>query len=179
MHGPRAVRDKRRTQSQGTSPSSPSYICMSSTSTSSYHSTIDSLFIDNTIDLTADKDVSPIIINLTNSDAASPTIVNLTADNDTSPITKQELQQVLHRFPLNVEPARLSPDVHGFTAPAGLLDAPRGFDPTPDPDGTKEYFILHREEGWVCNSHPLMQTKVARLLTALPDHIMDSHGLCD
>ena len=83
--GLNAMRDKRRTQNQGTS-SSPTSICMSSTS-SSYHSTIDSPFIDNTIDLTADEDVSPVIINLTNSNAASPTVVDLTNDDDTTPIT--------------------------------------------------------------------------------------------
>ena len=142
---------------------------MSSTSLSSYHSTINSPFIDSTIDLTINEDVSPTVIDLTNSNAASLTVVNLTADDDTSPITKQELQQVLHCFPLNPKPARLSPDIHGFAAPASLLDTPRGFDPTSDPDGTGEYYILHTKEGQVCNLQPLTQTKVAGLLAALPD----------
>ena len=141
---------------------------MSSTP-SSYHSTIDSPFIDNTIDLTADNDVSPTIIDLTNSNATSPTIIDLTVDDDTSPITEQELQQVLHHFPLNPKPARPSPDIHGFAAPAGLLNTPRGFNPASDPDGTGEYYILHNEEGRVCNSQPLTQTEVAGLLAALPD----------
>ena len=114
----------------------------------------------------------PMSFDLTTSNTTSPTVVDLTTDDDTSPITNQELQQVLHRFPLNPKPARLSPDVHGFAAPAKLLDAAQlsmGFDPTPDPDNTRSYHILHPEEGWVCNLQPLMQTKVAGLLTALPD----------
>ena len=165
-NGPQTAGDKRRTQSQGMSSSSSSHICMSST----YHSTLNSPFIDNTIDLTIDDNVLPSIIDLTTSNAASPTIVDLTTDNDTSPITDQELQQVLHCFPLNPKPARLSPNVHGFAAPPKLLDTSRvGFDPTPDPDNTREYHILHAEEGQVCNLHPLTQTKVAGLLAALPD----------
>ena len=166
---PMAMRDKRRTWSQGMS-SSPSYIHMSSTSSpSSFHSTINSPFINNTIDLTANKDVSPIVIDLTNSNATLPTIAGLTADDNTSPITNQELQQVLDHFPLNPEPARLSPNIPGFAAPAGLIDAPRGFNPAADPEGTGEYYILHSEEGQVCNSQPLTQTKFAGLLAALPD----------
>ena len=126
---------------------------MSSTSSpSSFHSTINSPFIDNTIDLTTEEDVLPMVINLTHSNAASPTVVDLTNDNDVTPITKQELQQVLHRFPLNAEPARLSLDLPGFAAPPGLLDAPRGFRPDEDPNGNGEYYILHREEGRVCTS---------------------------
>ena len=143
---------------------------MSSKSSSpSYHSTINSPFIDNTIDLTINEDVSPVIIDLTTSNAASPTVVDLTTNDDTTPITEQELQQVLNRFPLNPKPARLSPDLPGFAAPAGLINAPQGFNPTSDPNGTREYYILHGEEGRVCNSQPLTQTKVAGLLAALPD----------
>ena len=44
-----------------------------------------------------------------------------------------------------------------------------GFNPTPDPDNTREYYILHTEDNQVCNSCPLTQTKVAGLLAALPD----------
>ena len=168
-NGPVAMRDKRRTRSQGTS-SSPTYIRMSSTSSSpSYHSTINSPFINNTIDLTADEEVSPIVINLTTSNAASPTVINLTTDDDTAPITNQELQQVLNRFPLNPKPARLSPDLPGFTAPTNLVDTPRGFNPAADPEGTRGYYILHSKEGRVCNLQPLTQTEVAELLAALPD----------
>ena len=139
---------------------------------STYHSMLNSPFIDNTINLTIDDNVSPNTIDLTTDNAVSPTVVDLTADNNTSPITNQELQQVLHHFPLNPEPARLSPDVHGFAAPAELLDTSRlsvGFDPSPDPNNAREYHILHAEEGWVCNLHSLTQTEVAGLLTALPD----------
>ena len=165
-----ATKDKRKLQSQGTS-SSPIHLRMSSTSSpSSFHSTINSPFVDNTINLTIEEDVSPMVIDLTRSNAASPTVVDLTADdNDAAPITGQELQQVLHCFPLNPEPARLSPDLPGFPAPPGILDAPRGFRPEEDPNGNREYYILHREEGQVCNLQPLSKDEVAGLLAALPD----------
>ena len=98
--------------------------------------------------------------------------IDLTINDNALPITNQELQQVLHCFPLNPKPARLLPDIHGLTTAADPLSPPRlsvGFDPTPDPDNNREYYILHAEDDWVCNSRPLMQTKVAGLLAALPD----------
>ena len=116
--GPRVMRDKRRTQSQGMSSSSPSCIHMSST--------------DSMLN-------SPLINN----------IVDLTIQDDATPITKQELQQVLHHFPLNPEPARLSPNAHGLTITANPLSTSQlsiRFNPTPDPDNNWEYYILHAND---------------------------------